>query len=249
MPSPLHLVLDRLDHVREIRPGQYRAKCPSHDGKSTDSLSVSEGKDGSVLLHCWGACPNEDVVAARSDPQGPVPPSRSVPGAAPRLRRREEPRGNPPRAGSRADMPAPDRDRTDSTTGRSKIRTRKAANARRGADPHRPGSFCMPRGNAVTDEELAAFDRAHGTAPLGEKRKTSEIPQDRADTWPDPADIRSPADAEPYPVAALPFGRPRGDRRICPLRPATGYRSSGARPWLRWPSLRKGSPTWRAMLT
>ncbi|NCA72745.1 MAG: hypothetical protein EOM91_22345 [Sphingobacteriia bacterium] len=64
MSAPLPLVLDRLDHVREIRPGQYRAKCPAHDGKSTDSLSVSEGKDGAVLLHCWGACPNEDVVAA-----------------------------------------------------------------------------------------------------------------------------------------------------------------------------------------
>ncbi len=62
--TPLSLVLDRLDHLREIRPGQYRAKCPAHDGKSTDSLSIAEGSDGTVLLHCWGACPNEDVVAA-----------------------------------------------------------------------------------------------------------------------------------------------------------------------------------------
>jgi hypothetical protein len=64
MTSPLHLVLDRLDHVREIRPGQYRAKCPAHDGKSVDSLSIGEGKDGAVLLHCWGACDNEAVTAA-----------------------------------------------------------------------------------------------------------------------------------------------------------------------------------------
>jgi hypothetical protein len=64
MRGPLYRVLERLDHLREIRPGQYRAKCPAHDGKSTDSLSVSEGSDGAVLLHCWGACPTEAVLDA-----------------------------------------------------------------------------------------------------------------------------------------------------------------------------------------
>ncbi len=64
MSAHLSEVLSRLDHVREIRPGQYRAKCPAHDGKSTDSLSISEGQDGSVLLHCWGACDTETVVEA-----------------------------------------------------------------------------------------------------------------------------------------------------------------------------------------
>jgi putative DNA primase/helicase len=49
----------------------------------------------------------------------------------------------------------------------------------------------MPRGNTVTDEDLAAFDRAHGTAPP-------------TDDWPEPADIRSPADSEPYPVEHFP---------------------------------------------
>jgi hypothetical protein len=64
MSAHLSEVLSRLDHVRVIRPGQYRAKCPAHDGKSTDSLSLSEGKDGAVLLHCWGACDTEAVVEA-----------------------------------------------------------------------------------------------------------------------------------------------------------------------------------------
>ncbi len=77
--TPLHLVLDRLDHVREIRPGQYRAKCPSHEGKSTDSLSISEGKDGSVLLHCWGACPNDAVVAALGLALKDLYPPRDLP--------------------------------------------------------------------------------------------------------------------------------------------------------------------------
>jgi len=39
-------VLARLEHVHEIRPGQWRAKCPAHDGKSRDSLSLAETGDG-----------------------------------------------------------------------------------------------------------------------------------------------------------------------------------------------------------
>lgn len=43
--------------------GRYSAHCPAHlDGHS--SLSISEGDDGRVLLHCHAGCATEDVVGA-----------------------------------------------------------------------------------------------------------------------------------------------------------------------------------------
>ncbi len=40
----------------------FRAKCPGHGG-GVGSLIVSQGKSG-VILHCFAACPVEDVLAA-----------------------------------------------------------------------------------------------------------------------------------------------------------------------------------------
>lgn len=37
--------------------------CPAHED-ATPSLSVSEGSDGKVLLHCFAGCPTDDVVAS-----------------------------------------------------------------------------------------------------------------------------------------------------------------------------------------
>jgi len=41
------------------------AKCPAHDDRR-DSLSVSEGAAGRVLLHCHAGCSFEDIIAALS---------------------------------------------------------------------------------------------------------------------------------------------------------------------------------------
>jgi len=41
----------------------YRAHCPAHDDRNP-SLSVSEGSDGRVVLHCHAGCPVERVLAA-----------------------------------------------------------------------------------------------------------------------------------------------------------------------------------------
>ena len=43
--------------------GEWKAKCPAHDGK-TQSLSVSEGDKGAVLFHCFSGCTFEDVLRA-----------------------------------------------------------------------------------------------------------------------------------------------------------------------------------------
>ena len=40
---------------------RYMALCPSHEDKSA-SLSISEGHDGRILIHCFGGCAAADVV-------------------------------------------------------------------------------------------------------------------------------------------------------------------------------------------
>ena len=63
MAAPIELLLSRLEHVRQ-RGDDHRAKCPAHDGKTKDSLSVKEGDDGRVLVHCHGGCEQEAVCRA-----------------------------------------------------------------------------------------------------------------------------------------------------------------------------------------
>ncbi len=58
----LRQVLDRLDGVRPTTNG-WTALCPAHDDHNP-SLSVSEGDDGRVLIHCHASCPTEAVLAA-----------------------------------------------------------------------------------------------------------------------------------------------------------------------------------------
>lgn len=56
-------VLDRLQGVKQSGTGRWMARCPAHEDKSP-SLSVREIDDGRILLHCFGGCPNGDVLAA-----------------------------------------------------------------------------------------------------------------------------------------------------------------------------------------
>jgi putative DNA primase/helicase len=37
-------------------------QCPAHDDRQA-SLSVAEGRDGRVVLHCHAGCRTEDVIA------------------------------------------------------------------------------------------------------------------------------------------------------------------------------------------
>lgn len=57
-------LLTRLDYVKQIREGQWRARCPAHAGKSTDSLSAAETADGTVLVRCFGGCDARAIVEA-----------------------------------------------------------------------------------------------------------------------------------------------------------------------------------------
>jgi hypothetical protein len=65
--SPVDVVLDRLDRVKPTGPGTWAASCPTPAHKHGDrsrGLSVREGDDGRVLIHCFGGCNVADVVGA-----------------------------------------------------------------------------------------------------------------------------------------------------------------------------------------
>lgn len=60
--GPLDRVLSRLDRPRRSGRG-YLCRCPAHEDRSA-SLSIAEGEDGRVLLHCFAGCSTQDVLAA-----------------------------------------------------------------------------------------------------------------------------------------------------------------------------------------
>lgn len=41
----------------------YVACCPAHDDRSP-SMSVKEGTDGRILVHCFAGCSHDDIVSA-----------------------------------------------------------------------------------------------------------------------------------------------------------------------------------------
>ena len=55
--------LNRLDGVKSQTNG-WIARCPAHDDRNA-SLSVNEGGDGRILLHCHAGCDPESVAGAR----------------------------------------------------------------------------------------------------------------------------------------------------------------------------------------
>jgi hypothetical protein len=87
MSGPIDQLLARLTKPREVSPGRWRCRCPAHEGKS-EALSITEGDEGRVLVHCFAGCEVEAVVHAlglelhdlfppRSPPSGGAPPVRS----------------------------------------------------------------------------------------------------------------------------------------------------------------------------
>lgn len=60
---PVQEVLGQLKGVKRVQAGQWIALCPAHDDRNP-SLSVGEGADRRVLLHCHRGCDSEAIVAA-----------------------------------------------------------------------------------------------------------------------------------------------------------------------------------------
>lgn len=56
-------LINRLDHCRQIREGEWIARCPAHEDKSP-SLTVRALSDGRTLVHCFAGCGALDVLTA-----------------------------------------------------------------------------------------------------------------------------------------------------------------------------------------
>src|SRR5262249_11137321 len=57
-------ITDMLDRLKGVKPrgsGRWVARCPAHTDKSP-SLSVKEGDDGRLLVHCFAGCPVDDIT-------------------------------------------------------------------------------------------------------------------------------------------------------------------------------------------
>ena len=53
-------LLNRLTKLKQTGPGKWSARFPAHADRGP-SLSIAEGDDGVVLLHCFAGCSVEDV--------------------------------------------------------------------------------------------------------------------------------------------------------------------------------------------
>lgn len=56
-------LLSRLDGVREVGRGRWRARCPAHGSKG-GTLSVREESDGRTLVYCFAGCTVSEIVGA-----------------------------------------------------------------------------------------------------------------------------------------------------------------------------------------
>lgn len=73
----LRLLLDRLEGVKPDGK-KWRAMCPACGGRSR-KVSVTEGDDGRVLLHCFAGCAAADVVQALGLTLADLYPERITP--------------------------------------------------------------------------------------------------------------------------------------------------------------------------
>lgn len=74
-------LLDRLDRVKQTSPGKWVARCPAHQDRSP-SLSIRELDDGRLLLHDFGGCSADEILAAVGLEMGHLFPER-LPGSGP----------------------------------------------------------------------------------------------------------------------------------------------------------------------
>ncbi|MDD2768711.1 MAG: DNA primase [Methylococcus sp.] len=89
MADPSSELLSRLNGVRKTGPGRWVACCPAHEDR-TPSLSIRQVDDGRILIHDFGGCGVEDVLAAvglevkdlfppRDPPPGGFRPRQGIP--------------------------------------------------------------------------------------------------------------------------------------------------------------------------
>ena len=59
----INTFLNYLDKVKPTGTDKWQACCPAHDDKSP-SMSVKEGNDGRILVHCFGGCTTDQITGA-----------------------------------------------------------------------------------------------------------------------------------------------------------------------------------------
>jgi putative DNA primase/helicase len=63
MSAPIENVLRLLKYDGSKTSGERQCICPAHKDEQA-SLSITEGKDGKVLMHCFAGCKTESIVEA-----------------------------------------------------------------------------------------------------------------------------------------------------------------------------------------
>lgn len=74
MTSQMAAILAHLHGVKATAKG-FRARCPAHEDRVA-SLSLDEGTDGRVLLHCHAGCHVEAIVSAIGKTMADLMPPR-----------------------------------------------------------------------------------------------------------------------------------------------------------------------------
>jgi hypothetical protein len=56
-------LLARLEKVRSVGAGKWKACCPAHEDRDP-SLAIREADDGRLLIYCFAGCSAAEVLAA-----------------------------------------------------------------------------------------------------------------------------------------------------------------------------------------
>ena len=92
---PISKVLDQIHLITKCQAKksgrEWKGLCPAHDDHNP-SLSISQGDDGRVLLHCHAGCPVEKVVAALGLTMADLMPPQS---SGPRSKMRQKSKPTP----------------------------------------------------------------------------------------------------------------------------------------------------------
>lgn len=79
--QPLDTVLAGLERVKQTGPSSWLASCPTSrhaHGDRSRGLSVREGDEGRVLIHCFAGCPVDEVVNALGLELSDLFPARAI---------------------------------------------------------------------------------------------------------------------------------------------------------------------------
>jgi len=61
MQTRIQNILNRLDKVKASGSG-WQSLCPAHED-TVPSLSINEGDDGRILLHCHAGCKFDSIIS------------------------------------------------------------------------------------------------------------------------------------------------------------------------------------------